>query len=446
MRKTLFMLIIILMISFLGLGIFTACGGNEEEQGEQTSFVFETSEDGTFYTVTGYDGEETEVEIPSSYSELPVKAISKHAFKGKTITKIVIPDSIETIGLGAFYNCTNLANVSLGQGLTAISGELFAGCSSLVEITIPNGVLTLGAKSFYSCTNLESVKLGSGLTEIGVEAFSKCTKLSSVEFSNGVTMICRSAFSGCASLNNIIIPESVTTIEKEAFFGCSNLQNITINGKLSFLGSRMFDDCHQSLYTEEENLVYVKINENPYALLNKNTNDSLYTYSINENTEYVGTNVFANCKLLKNIIIPDSVTVIGDYCFNNCGSLKNVTIGSGVKIIGESAFATCGSLESIVIPDNVERLGGSIFTNCSTLKDVKIGKGVKSIGPSAFYSCAVLEEIFIPINVEAMEGVGMFADCYNLKKVYVEASGKPSGWNRDWAHRCYGQVIWGYQG
>jgi len=75
------------------------------------------------------------------------------------ITSVTIPDSVFTIGVGAFYECTKLTNVTIPNTITVIGGSAFRNCTSLASVTIPNSVTTIGDLAFYNCTSLTSVTI-----------------------------------------------------------------------------------------------------------------------------------------------------------------------------------------------------------------------------------------------------------------------------------------------
>src|SRR5437899_6498665 len=97
-------------------------------------------------TITGYTGPGGYVNIPSSISGLPVTSIGDSAFSGANLTGVTIPDSVTNLGGSVFLNCSSLASVTIGQGITTISGGgfgTFMNCSSLASISIPDSVSTI---------------------------------------------------------------------------------------------------------------------------------------------------------------------------------------------------------------------------------------------------------------------------------------------------------------
>ena len=79
--------------------------------------------------------------------------------------------------------------------------------------------------------------------------------------------------------------------------------------------------------------------------------------SIGNRVTSIGWHVFAYCRNLTNVTIPDSVTIIGDRAFNNCTSLTDIKIGNGVESIKDFAFAYCSNLTSVTTPDSVTSIG-----------------------------------------------------------------------------------------
>ncbi|MBO7497160.1 MAG: leucine-rich repeat domain-containing protein, partial [Salinivirgaceae bacterium] len=151
---------------------------------------------------------------------------------GKTETTYTIPNSVTIIGDYAFRGCSSLASVIIPNSVTKIIDGSFSGCSSLTSITIPNSVTSIGNYStFAGCSSLTSITIPNSVTSIGGSAFYNCSSLASVTIPNSVTSIGDYAFYGCSGLTSITIPNLVTSIGIYAFYGCTGLTAICYEGR-----------------------------------------------------------------------------------------------------------------------------------------------------------------------------------------------------------------------
>ena len=188
----------------------------------------------------------------------------------------MIPNSIASIGYGAFYGCSGLAFIEIPGSVTSIGRDAFSGCTGLTSIIvdennkvydsrdncnaivetatntllrgcnntmIPNSITSIGSSAFDGCTGLTSIGLPSGVTSIGSSAFEGCTGLTSITIPSSVTSIYGYAFEGCTSLTSIEISGGVTSIEYFAFCGCTGLTYITIPSSVKSIGSEAFYYC-----------------------------------------------------------------------------------------------------------------------------------------------------------------------------------------------------------
>lgn len=200
-------------------GVCRICGVSEE-----WSY---SADDMGGVTVTKYSGTATEVEVPSVFDGMPTCALGWNVFQSnQTVTKIVLPEGIKSLGSSclsgcfalesvnipstvtvidssAFSNCLVLASVDLPDGLTTIGSFGFRGCA-FREITLPDAVTNIGNMAFDACKELLCANLGAGLTAIPQELFYNCKNLAAVSFSGAVTSIDTGAFDTCAALEHIL--------------------------------------------------------------------------------------------------------------------------------------------------------------------------------------------------------------------------------------------------
>ena len=286
----------------------------------------------------------------------------------------IIPNSVTSIGDGAFSMCESLTNIKIPKSVTNIGYSAFLGCKSLSSINIPNSVTNIGYSAFSECRSLTNIKIPNSVTSIGDWAFSSCSSLTSINIPNSVTNIGNHAFGSCISLVKINVPDSVTNIGNNTFSYCSSLTCINIPNSVTNIGNHAFESC-KSL---------VKIN-------------------IPDSVTNIGDYAFESCKSLVKINIPDSVTNIGECAFLRCESLTKINIPNSVTNIGNSTFSSCSSLTCINIPNSVTNIGNCAFLCCRSLANINIPDSVTDIGCGAFYACESLTKISIPNSVTYIE-------------------------------------------
>ena len=361
------------------------------------------------------------ITIPNS-----VTTIGNYAFSKLTkILGVTIPNSVETMGDRAFSNCSKLSVVTFEEGckltalnsyifsstaltsidipnsVTSIGSYAFQSCSSLASINIPNSVTSIGSYAFSSCSSLASINIPNSVTSIGSNAFQSCKALTNIEIPNSVTSIGSYAFSSCSSLESFIIPENITSLNNGTFSGCSKLTTITVPKNVTWIGYAVFKDC-----TALTTIIF----EN---------NSQLATIADDDNYNNNGGS-FQNCKSLKNINLPNTLTYIGRYAFSSCTSLNHIDIPNSVTDIATGAFKSSG-LVDIEIPSGVISLGWNVFESCSKLENVSIPTSVTSIPQYAFSSCTSLTNIDIPNSVTSI-GSYAFQSCKALTNIEIPNS------------------------
>ena len=333
-------------------------------------------------SITGCDKSATTVTIPTKINGYPVTRIHHGAFDScSALTKVIIPDSITSIGDFAFQYCISLTSVTIPNSVTNIGTFAFYHCKALKNIILPDSISSISNSAFIYCSSLTNITIPDSVTSIETSAFESCTSLTSITIPTSVTNIGNSAFKYCTSLTSITIPANVTSIGTEAFAWCSSLISITV-------------DKNNENYSNDE-----------YGVLFNKNKTELIQYPINNTrTSY---------------IIPNGVTSIGNSAFSRNDNLKNIAIPDTVTDIGQSAFSDCVEIKNITLPKNVQILKTGLFNGCKKLSDITIPESVTAIYWDVFYYCTSLEYICIPENVKEIKG-NPFGLCYNLKSIEVD--------------------------
>lgn len=119
------------------------------------------------------------------------------------------PDSVIQVGRKAFQDCTNIAQIELGEDIKTIEEEAFYKCANLKRINVPDNVEAVGKKAFYNCNSLEEINIPKKLVKIEADTFNGCNNLNNVVLPEGLIAIEDGAFLGCSKLTDVVIPESV---------------------------------------------------------------------------------------------------------------------------------------------------------------------------------------------------------------------------------------------
>ena len=200
------------------------------EAERETSVIkyLDVDEDGNvFCTDNDIQGK---LSIPSTLKGKRVSGIKENAFQYcRSLTSIVIPNSVTAIGCSAFEGCKSLTSIVIPNSVTAIKTGAFQYCESLTSIVIPNSVTEIKTGAFRYCESLTNIVIPNSVTKIGEDAFRECTGLTSIVIPDSVTEIGCSAFEGCKSLTSIVIPKSVMSIGSGLFKGCTELKSVKLS-------------------------------------------------------------------------------------------------------------------------------------------------------------------------------------------------------------------------
>ncbi len=190
-KRKLWQVVSILLILFL----FPSLGVAAKETKQQKEGVFTYVVEDGFATITNVDDEETVLTIPETLGGAPVTALAGGACGGSIkLQKVILPDTITSIGSMCFSYCTELTEIELPQKLTTLENGLFNHCTKLRNIKIPESVKSIEKDAFYRCDELWTITLPDGLQFIGENAFAACPNLSAATIPTSVISIGENAF------------------------------------------------------------------------------------------------------------------------------------------------------------------------------------------------------------------------------------------------------------
>ena len=343
-----------------------------------------------------------------------------------TITKVVIPEGVKTIGAYAFANLTGLEEIVLPSTLESIEYGAFYGCTSLQTITFSgeNNVIIINQSAFENCDlrgtidmtgacvisdyafagnkNLEGVTTSDSLLSIGQYAFAGCKKLSDVTIESAKVKYGAYAFTGCESLTDFYVNASV--LPEGMFYECDGMTSVTIGPDVNDIGEFAFRSTDISSITVEAGNTAFQAGTGAYVL--SADGSTLVAVAPTVRGEFTAANIggaavtaisdgaFSHAVKITSVTLP-TVTVVGDYGFGSSTGLNQVTLGK-LTHIGEYAFFETAITEMPEFDANTQ-IGKYAFA-FTQLKEVTIPDGM-TVAEGVFSECMSLETVVIGNNV-----------------------------------------------
>ena len=231
-----------------------------------------------------------------------------------------------------------------------------------------NAGMNMPEQCFYDVPNIESVVI-SGAVDVPRDMFGKCTELKKVTLKNGVRSIGEDAFRDCSSLESVIFENTVLEkISDGAFWGCSALSSIALPDSVTEIERNAFFET------------------------------GLRNIQLPEKLTLIGGGAFCNCKNLKQVQLPPQLKELGEGAFFNCENLAQIQLPSQLNKLGGDAFGECTSLDKIDIPAGLKQIESNTFRNTG-LTSVTLHEGLTKIEDGAFHDCLKLKKIRIPKSV-----------------------------------------------
>ncbi|MDE6730218.1 MAG: leucine-rich repeat protein [Oscillospiraceae bacterium] len=331
-KFSIFLLSIMILSRFEIAPVSAELQESHESYKVKNNFTFSLIDD-SYYVITGYNGEDSIVEIPELMEGIPVSGIGTMAFcQNKNITDIVLPTTIKFIDDRAFTYCTNLESVSFSEGLTTIEDNAFNGCSSLVSVSFPETLNTIGSSAFRNCSNLSAIQFNSDFMSVGYDAFANTAWYANQEdgyicFENVLY-----SYKGTMPNNEILeVSDTITCIAECAMRNQVNLSDVIFHENIHSIGWGAFKNTG----IRKLNLPFISV---------------------------IKASTFSGCKELKTVTIPSSVKSIEFEAFAGCKSLSEVEISNDIVCtIDIYAFDDCPSLTQIQLPKSINAIGQSAF-------------------------------------------------------------------------------------
>lgn len=339
-----------------------------------------------------------------------ITAVPERMFYASYVERVSLPVGLQSIGKAAFFNCMHLTDLQLPEGLITIEDSAFSGCTVLKELTLPGSLKHVGEKVFGG-SNIEIVHVEEGITELAPVMFADCP-LTQVDLPNTLTTIQDAAFYNCTKLKKITLPNSVTQLGEGVFQGCSSLSQVRLSENLKTLPTSTFDGC--KALTEFDFAGITEIGEAAFQntgiqILDlpttvKTLGESAFAHSALQEiwslggVETLPTDVFAYTQI-QTFDIPQGLYIApGAFEYS---ALQKVATGIDVMEINDGAFRNCRKLTSVELNEDVTRIGDNAFSACTALTSIDFPESLVSIGDYAFYTSG-LTSLVVPNTVQQM--------------------------------------------
>lgn len=419
-------------------------------------------------------------------------SIGAYAFAGCTsLTTVNLGETITEIADGLFKDCVSLTTFSIPATVESIGDSAFERCVSFVSDLVVN--VPVGEKAFFMCTGLTSVTLGDDVTSVGDYAFFRATGVTSVVIGEGLASIGDAAFYGLTSLasitynavgeengvagtfvfadddyhavsltigakveyipNNLFsgsnvsainfaarpvvdtpsltigesafkntriaavdLPEYVVEVGDYAFSGCTYATTLRLGGGLNKIGYRAFEDMthvttlyHDAYQLADNNFSvfatsgWDKRNSNVFLRLGRSgLGVTVYVDAavtkIHSNMFYVTeyNDLSTDTPNLTSVVFASGSVcdTIGAYAFCNNVSLTTITGLTDVTSIGANAFLAT-AITSVPCESSLVSIGDSAFKNCAGLTAITLGSHLTQLGDSAFAGCVNVTDLTI---------------------------------------------------
>jgi len=311
-------------------------------------------------------------------------------------------------------------NITVGDKtytVTEIDDKAFKGCRHLTSIVLPATLQHVYRSAFDGTGVMQNKDLwnnGALILDGVLVATNKNIKAKYV-VPQEVRLMAIGAFENNKTVTNVVLHDGLTIIDHNMFMGCKNLAKINVPLSVTWIGQDVLTGS--GIYTNEKKWRGGKlIVDNCLFASDGNVVTDKNIFKVKKPIRLLAIRAFANCKKLKNVTIPTTITSIPTAAFYQCEGLKTITIPATVESVGMYAFYGCTNLKEATLPADLKELGAGAFYGCGNLEKQVLSSAITTIPKACFFTCHNLKDIEIPSTVIAIED-GAFAGCAELEKI-----------------------------
>lgn len=345
-----------------------------------------------------------------------VTRVGDKAFYTWSTLKSFTGGKIENFGEYSFINNTNLKSIDLSHA-KIIGDNAFDGCS-ITKVSLPEGLQSVGYRAFPDVL-FSNVVFPASL--VSIDRYSFSSSGANLKYEDGVYYVNNIAVMPSDKTTEIIFRTGTRFVANH--FGASKVTSVVFNEELDSIG------CNAFYGAPLTNVVLPSI----YKIGNEAFRECSALKTVIANLrlpEYIGINAFSECTELNSFKVLTNDTrecVIADAAFYNCSALQEFKFPNETHFsyIGSRAFYNCKMLNEIELND-VDYIGSYTFYNCGTV--MKFPHSVYEIGAGAF-SGVTCYSVYIGPNIKVLEE-GIFRDIKGLRKIRIDAECLEDGKDR----------------
>ena len=278
-----------------------------------------------------------------------------------------------------------LSLVEVLYGVEVLREFAFANCPQIANISLPNSITTLSGGVFYQDSGLTSVKLSRSIRSFGNIDFNGCTALAELIIGDSLESVGHQIISG-TKIERIDFPASFKQFNPMALDGATNLKFVGVHPDSPYFSN----DERGVLYDKEKtSIVFTPITVDSIAIPGT-------VIEIRKHGIY-------GCNKITSFEIPDHIHSLGPQSIYLLPKLTTITIGSGLRIIPSNSIGGFGSLTTIIFKEGVEKICKDGITSSSNVRSIRFSKTVLHIESGAFPSGLPLTSIVVEEGNEALE-------------------------------------------
>lgn len=409
--------------------------------------TYQKTEDGKNYEIAAFEQDATEAVvvdsvrgltvIPTNWSQFP--QIKTVVFRGNSLKNF-------------FQNKMTPEKVVVDGQMTEIESSTFEDCAALVEVVLPASVTKIGYSAFRNCSSLTKINLGDNISYVDEYAFAGCAAMEEAYFGHSFQTVHNTSFSGWSGLKKITVNcNNVPSNDNPSLAGLRHIFDTRPTNEVELvIGKDVVVANFFYLFDVEydkntNNITTVTFADGCQVKELSGTFQgfvNLKSIVLPDSVEKVGNRTFAKCRSIEAVDLSQVTELETGELFFECTSLREVILPENAFTeMQAQMFGECKALKSLTIPQSVTVIGANAFDG-SGLEEVVLPENLKELGRCAFRRCYNLI-LTIPQSVTLM---GDYVFESSTGNVFCEAESAPEGWHENWFADTSCSVVWGYKG